>query len=51
MDLGAWLRSLGLEKHWTVSLALVGALGMTAAVAADKQYSKCCIPCRKLLRR
>jgi branched-chain amino acid transport system substrate-binding protein len=26
-------------KHWTVSLAFVGALGMTAAVAADKQYS------------
>ena len=25
-------------KHWTASLALVCALGMTAAVAADKQY-------------
>jgi branched-chain amino acid transport system substrate-binding protein len=25
-------------KRWTVSLALVGALGMTAAAAADKQY-------------
>jgi branched-chain amino acid transport system substrate-binding protein len=25
-------------QHWTASLALVGALGMTAAIAADKQY-------------
>jgi branched-chain amino acid transport system substrate-binding protein len=26
-------------KHWTAPLALVGALGIAAAIAADKQYS------------